>query len=89
MAMAMAKSSRLQPLSVSIGIWKKPIAERGPKVRSAIRQPAAIASHGVRSALAVVVVALISSSPHRFAAITRPGASPVKPRFRDRSDHPC
>ncbi len=37
---------RSQPFSASIGNWKKPIAERGPKVSAAIRQPHMMISQG-------------------------------------------
>jgi hypothetical protein len=30
-----------------MGNWKKPMAERGPKVSTAIRDPATIMSHGM------------------------------------------
>ncbi len=45
-AMARPKSVRSQPFSASMGSWKKPIAERGPKVSAAIRQPQTMISHG-------------------------------------------
>ena len=45
-AMARPKVVRSQPFSASIGSWKKPIAERGPKVRAAIRQPQTMISQG-------------------------------------------
>lgn len=38
-AIASAKTSRLQPLALVMGVRKKPMVERGPKVRIAIRQP--------------------------------------------------
>ena len=41
MAIARAKVSRLQPFSVVIGVRKKPIVERGPKLMAPIRHPAA------------------------------------------------
>src|SRR3954451_8776027 len=40
-AIARPKMSRPQPYSVTIGIWNRPAAARGPKVMSAMRQPAA------------------------------------------------
>ena len=45
-AMARPNVVRSQPFSASIGSWKKPIAERGPKVIAAIRQPQMMISHG-------------------------------------------
>ena len=45
-ASASPKVSRSQPFSASIGSWKKPIAERGPKVSAAIRQPQVMMSQG-------------------------------------------
>ena len=44
--MARPNVVRSQPFSASIGSWKKPIAERGPKVIAAIRQPQMMISHG-------------------------------------------
>jgi hypothetical protein len=46
MAMARPKVVRSQPVSASIGNWKKPMAERGPKVSMAIMEPAAMISQG-------------------------------------------
>src|SRR5690349_695044 len=45
-AMASPKVVRSQPRSASIGNWKKPIAERGPKLIAAIRQPQMMISQG-------------------------------------------
>ena len=55
---------RSQPLSASIGSWKKPIAERGPKVSAAIRQPQMMISHGTRPAgrWVAVIVAMLRAS---------------------------
>ena len=44
--MARPNVVRSQPFSASIGSWKKPMAERGPKVSAAIRQPQMMISHG-------------------------------------------
>ena len=44
--MANPKVVRSQPVSASIGNWKKPIAERGPKDISAISDPAMMISQG-------------------------------------------
>ncbi len=44
--MASPKVVRSQPVSASIGSWKKPMAERGPKVSTAISEPAMMISHG-------------------------------------------
>jgi hypothetical protein len=49
--MASPKVVRSQPFSASIGSWKKPIAERGPKVIAAIRHPHAMISQGVADAV--------------------------------------
>jgi hypothetical protein len=46
MAIASPKTSRPQPYSVVIGIWKRPADARGPKVMSAIRQPDRTTSSG-------------------------------------------
>ena len=40
MAIARAKTSRLQPFSADIGVRKKPMVARGPKPSMAIVQPA-------------------------------------------------
>ncbi len=45
--MARPKVERSQPVSASIGNWKKPMAERGPNVMTAISDPAAIISQGM------------------------------------------
>jgi hypothetical protein len=45
-AMASAKVLRSQPFSSSMGSWKKPMAERGPKVSAAMRQPQTTISQG-------------------------------------------
>lgn len=50
MAMASAKISRPQPCSFDIGVRKKPIVERGPKLIAAITQPATITSGTERTA---------------------------------------
>ena len=60
-AMARPKVWRSQPFSASIGSWKKPIAERGPKVSAAIRQPQMMISHGTRLAGLFVAVTLAMS----------------------------
>ena len=44
--MARPKVVRSQPFSASMGSWKKPMAERGPNVMAAIRQPQAMISQG-------------------------------------------
>ena len=44
--MARPNVVRSQPFSASMGNWKKPMAERGPKVSAAIRQPQMMISHG-------------------------------------------
>jgi hypothetical protein len=44
--MARPNVVRSQPVSASIGSWKKPMAERGPKDRSAISDPAMMISQG-------------------------------------------
>jgi hypothetical protein len=46
MAIARPKVVLSQPLSASIGSWKNPIAERGPKVIAAITQPQIMISQG-------------------------------------------
>jgi hypothetical protein len=56
-AIAMPNVARSQPVSCSIGSWKKPIAERGPKVINAITQPAATISQGI--SLAAVFVCTV------------------------------
>ena len=61
--MARPKSARDQPVSASIGNWKKPIAERGPKVKAAMRQPLAMISQGNPGSLLDSVAVLIPSSP--------------------------
>ena len=64
--MARPKVVRSQPFSASIGNWKKPIAERGPKVSAAIRQPQMMMSHGTDRAATVAwacVWAVIFVSP--------------------------
>ena len=48
MAMAKEKVSRPQPRSNDIGVRNWPIAERGPKAMSAMAQPTAIRTIGVR-----------------------------------------
>src|SRR5215467_14646050 len=53
-----AKTSRLQPLSLDIGVRKKPSAERGPKPMSEIRQPQTRITAGVRQVRAWVEEAL-------------------------------
>ena len=40
MAIASAKTSRPQPFSVVMGVRKKPMVDRGPKLMTATRQPA-------------------------------------------------
>jgi hypothetical protein len=45
-AIARPKVVRSHPFSASIGNWKKPIAERGPKVMAAMRQPQMMISQG-------------------------------------------
>lgn len=47
--MASPKVDRSQPVSESIGSWKKPMAERGPKVSMAIRAPATMISQGMEA----------------------------------------
>src|SRR5262249_46026840 len=49
-----AKTSRPQPLSLDIGVRKKPSAERGPKPMSEIRQPQTRITAGVRQVAAWV-----------------------------------
>jgi hypothetical protein len=61
-AMARPKSERDQPVSASIGSWKKPIAERGPKVSAAIRQPLAMMSQGNPGSLFETAAVLIRVS---------------------------
>src|SRR5690606_13284086 len=46
MAIARPKVVRSQPLSSSMGSWKRPIAERGPKVMAAMMQPLMMISQG-------------------------------------------
>jgi len=46
-AIASPKVDRSQPVSASIGSWKKPMADRGPKVKSAISAPAEMISQGM------------------------------------------
>ena len=48
MAMANENASRPQPRSNDIGVRNWPSAERGPKAISAIAQPTAISTTGVR-----------------------------------------
>jgi len=60
-AMASAKVERSHPVSASMGNWKKPMAERGPKVSSAISDPLTMISQG-RGLRAVVTIEL---SPFR------------------------
>src|SRR6187549_197094 len=48
MAMAKENVSRPQPRSNDIGVRNCPIAERGPKAISAMAQPTAISTIGVR-----------------------------------------
>ena len=43
------------PVSASIGSWKKPMAERGPKVITAISDPARMMSQGMAGRLVVVM----------------------------------
>ena len=50
MAMASAKISRPQPCSFDIGVRKKPIVERGPKLIAAMAQPAMMTSGTERTA---------------------------------------
>ncbi|MNL05447.1 hypothetical protein D3C87_1260460 [compost metagenome] len=45
--MASPKVERSQPVSASMGSWKKPIAERGPKVMTAISDPATMIAQGM------------------------------------------
>src|SRR4051812_2506831 len=62
-ASASANTSRPKPSSWVIGWRKKPITERGPKVRIAIRQPHAMIAAGVRQPrldCAGAVVAILS-----------------------------
>src|SRR3954453_13190136 len=47
-AMANENTSRPKPSSCVMGWRKKPMTERGPKVRIAIRQPPAMITPGVR-----------------------------------------
>jgi hypothetical protein len=62
--MASAKVLRSQPFSSSMGSWKKPIAERGPNVSAAMRQPQTTISQGKEEdalrAVAVSAMALPS-----------------------------
>ena len=57
--------ARDQPVYASIGSWKNPIAERGPKVSAAIRQPLAMISQGNPGSLLETVAVLIPHSPLR------------------------
>src|SRR5437764_7612890 len=62
-ASASENTSRPKPSSCVIGCRKKPITERGPKVRMAIRQPHAMITAGVRQTrldCAGAVVAILS-----------------------------
>ena len=53
---------RSQPRASSIGNWKKPIAERGPNVNIAIRQPQMITASGIVFAWVFVVFTDIATS---------------------------
>ena len=53
--MASPKVERSQPRSASIGSWKNPMAERGPKVITAISDPARMMSQGMAGRLVVVI----------------------------------
>ena len=48
MASARPNTSRPQPLALDSGVRKKPSDERGPKLMTAITQPQAIRTAGVR-----------------------------------------
>ena len=72
--MARPNVVRSQPFSASIGSWKKPIAERGPKVSAAMAQPQMMISHGTAflagvEALACAVMYAISGQALSYPII--------------------
>jgi hypothetical protein len=72
MAIANPKVVRSHPLSASIGNWKNPIAERGPKVIAAITHPQIMISQGiVRGELGVVFCGVIRVSGARLHSRSR------------------
>ncbi len=84
-AIARPNVVRSQPVSASIGNWKKPIAERGPKVISETRHPAAMTVHGKAGLPAGLMLDDISSIPKACFRRHPAGPPPTTHTAMDRS----